>query len=166
MSDAAWLARHNDYVRAGILDIWFWHESLGPQRIVLEHGQIPWSAYAQSSGPQLGAPVAHRHTPDDVSCWRRPETLTVHFPPCSTDDISFYVAELSAYTLTSLGIELPARVKIDLRRARATVIEERAAIARLRSRRSSIERRFHAPSVPSAEWRAFPKHADAVNVPL
>jgi hypothetical protein len=42
LSDAAWLARHQDYAHAGITDIWIWHEQTWTPRVMFAHGQPGW----------------------------------------------------------------------------------------------------------------------------
>ena len=122
LPDAVWLDRHGDYAAAGIRDIWFWHDRLGPQRIMLEHGQVPWTLDAQAQ--ELGIPLAMQHTPSDPWWQGRPETLAVHHPPCPTDDILFRRLPLSQHTLTAEGLHLPSALQTELDHARADAAEK------------------------------------------
>ncbi len=112
LPDAVWLRRHHDYAALGIHDLWFWHARLGPQRIVLEHGKAPWTLDVPAR--ELGALLGQRHEPDERWWQQRPETLTLHHPPCPADDITIRRLPLSQYTLTAEGLLLPPALRVEL----------------------------------------------------
>ena len=42
ITDAEWLDRHEDYVRAGITDVWLWGPGIWIPRVVFRYGQPGW----------------------------------------------------------------------------------------------------------------------------
>ncbi len=40
ITDAEWIARHEDYVRAGITDVWLWHRRIEVPRVVFQYDQL------------------------------------------------------------------------------------------------------------------------------
>jgi hypothetical protein len=42
VSDTEWVARHEDYMRAGIVDVWLWHTGTWVPRVLFAAGQPDW----------------------------------------------------------------------------------------------------------------------------
>jgi hypothetical protein len=101
MTDHAWRARHHDYAREGIRDVWFWWPRVHFPHVVLDEGLPVWF-YAPSSGKvwtAFGQPHKRVHR------WWEAEDLAVfglHHPPCALDGL-----ERKALPLGDLGTSGP-----------------------------------------------------------
>jgi hypothetical protein len=103
LTDEAWLARHRDYARAGVLDVWLWHRRIGSPGIALDEPQCHWQLNEQLD--HVGVPVAEPHNhrdADDIG-------VAQHYPPCPGDDIRIIWCTWSQIQLSSVGLR-PSQV--------------------------------------------------------
>ena len=127
VSDAEWLARHRDYARAGIADVWLWHEATWVPRVLFDAGQPGW--ILDLGNDRLGllhaqpCPVTGASQPDPPGCGQ------VHWPPCCGDQLDTVWMPLASVQLTPGGISpLPtAAAEIARRAAKAAATVARAA---------------------------------------
>jgi Competence protein CoiA-like family len=103
MSDAEWIARHQDYAQAGITDLWLWHPDTRVPLVVFRHGQPGWrfDLEARKTGQIYARPgrAAARTLPQQAPC------QAVHWPPCPADELAVAWMPLGSVRLTPLGIE-------------------------------------------------------------
>ncbi|TWD81667.1 competence protein CoiA-like protein [Kribbella amoyensis] len=93
LTDAAWLARHRDYVAAGVVDVWLWHPATGVPHIVYSQELPGWTLDLTSS--RIG--VLYAEEPGQGSWW----------PPRPGDEISSLLAPISDFELGAAGLKLP-----------------------------------------------------------
>ena len=124
ITDAEWLDRHDDYARAGITDVWLWHERLTVPRIVYTRGQPGWLLGSELDRVGLchATPPAPEQVTDDSSCG------DVHWPPCLGDAIDVLWMPLAQAVLAGSSL-LPSPQA-------SRVLADRAATARARSQKS------------------------------
>jgi hypothetical protein len=114
ITDAEWLARHNDYVQAGITDVWLWHPQSWIPRVVFDRGQPGWRLDLTAS--RIG--LVHAQ-PAPVTGIRASETsrcIAVHWPPCPDDPLDTLWMPLAAAQLAAEGIEPSADAATELAR--------------------------------------------------
>ena len=114
ITDTEWVARHEDYVRAGITDVWLWHPRLQVPRVVFQYDQPSW--YLDLEVGKIGL---HHAQPDPATVRATSEPQgcgLVHSPPCPEDRLATLWMPLQSARLTWHGIELPAEVTAELAR--------------------------------------------------
>jgi Competence protein CoiA-like family len=112
--DAEWAARHEDYVRAGITDLWLWDRRIEVPRVVFQYDQPGWRFDLETG--ELGLHYAHPD-PAAVRAASEPrECGLVHSPPGPEDRLATLWMPLESARLTWHGIELPAEVTAELAR--------------------------------------------------
>jgi Competence protein CoiA-like family len=94
VSDAEWLARHQDYARAGIANVWLWHAATWIPRVMFDVGRPGW--ILDLDNDRLGllhaqphpAPGASPQGPAAVRCTghRAPVTSTTRYG-CRSDPL-------------------------------------------------------------------------------
>ncbi|MEV8312393.1 competence protein CoiA family protein [Streptomyces flavidovirens] len=155
MTDDAWRARHRDYVRAGVVDVWFWRPRVHFPHVVLDEGLPVWF-YTPSSGKvwtAFGQPHVRVHQ------WWKAQNLSVfgvHHPPCALDELERQALPLRELGLGRFGAVLPEHLQKALQESQRGAGEEaakqRESEARYARRmRSQEQRRVSAPG------RAGPK---------
>jgi hypothetical protein len=103
ITDAEWLARHDDYVRTGITDVWLWHPGTWVPRVMFDHGQPGWTLdiaagkigliYHQAAQAPVGMPG------------EAPPCRSVHWPPCPADPLDTLWMPLASAQLTPAGVK-------------------------------------------------------------
>ncbi|GAB3823138.1 competence protein CoiA family protein [Kribbella italica] len=93
LTDAAWLARHRDYVAAGVVDVWLWHPATGVPHIVYGQELPGWTLDLTSS--RIG--VLYAEEPGQRSWW----------PPRPGDKISSLLAPIGDFDLGAAGLKPP-----------------------------------------------------------
>lgn len=141
LTDAEWTARHDDYRRNGVIDVWLWHPDSPIPWVVLgeaEHPQQLWTfdPRVASATLMVGAPHHHRPFSTETDAAYRVQ----HLPPCTGDDLVPHEFPLSDLILTTEGIAVPEGLT---RRLAAEQEEER-----LRARAAEDER-AQARSLPN-----------------
>jgi hypothetical protein len=159
LSDAAWLARHQDYARAGITDIWLWHEQTWIPRVMFAHGQPGW--ILDQDHRKLGllyaypGPGARPQQPSPGGCGQ------MHWPPCPDDPTRTHWMPLQEARLTADGIQPSPQALTDLARQAAArarppspAAQARPAAARRTAPkaagpyRSTVDRSYGLPPEP------------------
>jgi hypothetical protein len=128
VSDAEWLARHQDYARTGITDVWLWHTATWVPRVMFDVGQPGW--ILDLDNDRLGLLHAQPRPASGVPEPGLPGCGEVHWPPCPGDQLSTLWMPLgSAQQLTPEGINLSpeAAAQIARQAAAARSTAERAA---------------------------------------
>ncbi len=155
ITDAEWLDRHEDYVRAGITDVWLWGPSVWIPRVVFRSGQPGWRFDLESG--KIALVYAHPD-PAVTAASAAPECVIVHFPPCPGDRLGLLPMPLASARLGPDGIEPPAEATAELTRRAAGVARElaarqaRAAAAR-RAREDLARPLARPPTIESADGR-------------
>ena len=149
ITDAEWLARHNDYVQAGITDVWLWHPQSWIPRVVFDRGQPGWRLDLTLS--RIG--LVHAQ-PAPVTSIRASETsrcIAVHWPPCPDDPLDTLWMPLAAAQLAAEGIEPSAEAAAELARQaeKATLRAEIAKQATLPGTRRTRAEQPLAVTVPA-----------------
>ena len=178
LSDAEWIARHEDYVRAGITDVWLWHTGTQVPRVVFRFGQPGWRFDLEVGTIGL---VHAQPDPAEASASRSAQCHAVHWPPCTPDRLATRWMPLASARLTPDGIEPSAETKAELDRLAATAARELAArraraAAASRARKNRNRAVSQRPLVGRADapreggqfprtheafrWDAFPPEAD------
>lgn len=102
ITDAEWLARHDDYVRTGITDVWLWHPSTWVPRVIFDCGQPGWRLNVAAG--KIGL-IYHRANQSPVNTpGEPPPCRTVHWPPCPADPLDTLWMPLASARLTPEGI--------------------------------------------------------------
>jgi hypothetical protein len=127
LADGVWMARHRDYVRQGICDVWLWRRGLYRPGILLDSKTDVW--WLDSDRGELGVPLGlpHRRLPG----WQNSPDLALlgrHYPPCLADDIEQHWFPLDEARLTHAGIELPGDIRDLLRREEQSLRAEAARV--------------------------------------
>jgi len=179
LSDAEWIARHEDYARAGITDLWLYHPDTRVPRVIFRHGQPGWRF---DLGARTLGLVHAQPSPADARTSPRPaQCRAVHWPPCPADQLATQWMPLASARLTPDGIKPSAQTTAELGRLAAIAARElaaeqnrAAAAARTRDERNRVvvlpptAGKDDAPSdgvqVPETHkafrWDAFPPEAD------
>ena len=126
VSDAEWLARHQDYAQAGIADVWLWHKATWIPRVIFDTGQPGW--ILDLDNDQLGlvhaqpGPVSGGPEPGPQGCGE------VHWPPCPGDKHDTLWMPLGSVPLTPEGISPSPEAAAEMaRRAAATTAAAKRA---------------------------------------
>ena len=127
ITDAEWLARHDDYVRVGITDVWLWHPQCWIPRVVFDRGQPAWRLDVAAG--RLGLVYAQPAPPTCLSAAGAPRCAAVHWPPCPDDRLATLWMPLAGGRLAAEGIEPSADAAAELAR-QAETAELRARTAR------------------------------------
>lgn len=152
MTDAAWRARHADYRRQGIVDVWFWRPGVHFPHVVLSEGLPVWF-YVPSKG---AAWTAFGRAHQKVHRWwevKDPAVFGLHHPPCALDDLERQAVPLGELNLDQHGAVLPPSLQQKLsdsqRGAREEATERRESAARYaRQLREAQQRREEADRHP------------------
>jgi hypothetical protein len=136
LTDREWSARHADYQRQGITDVWLWRPGTRPHWVVVDHGQSLWELDPDKERTYLLLGVAH----DRPSCWWTGEDLHLyaqHEPPCVGDTLLRRELALTTIGLTAGGLVTPDSVHREISDARTGVRDsaEQAQAARARHTR-------------------------------
>ncbi|GGU86992.1 hypothetical protein GCM10010211_61380 [Streptomyces albospinus] len=125
MTDDGWRARHRDYARAGIVDVWFWRPRVHFPHVVLDAGLPVWF-YTPSKGlawTAFGRPHTRPYR------WWEAENLSVfglHHPPCALDELERVSVPLGELGLDSGGAVLPEPLQNQLHDSQREAREEAA----------------------------------------
>lgn len=150
MTDDGWRARHRDYARQGIVDVWFWRPRVHFPHIVLDEGLPVWfySVSQRMAATSLGR--AHARTDQ---WWKTPDlsVFGLHHPPCPLDELERVTLPLGALGLGAGGATLPEDLRKRLlesqREAQQEAKQRQASEARhARALRESRERAARAPA--------------------
>lgn len=156
ITDAEWLDRHEDYVRAGITDVWLWGPGIWIPRIVFRYGQPGWRFDLQAG--KLALIYAYPDPAAVTAASTAPECAIVHSPPCPGDRLGLLPMPLASARLGPDGIEPSAEATAELTRLAAGVARElvarqaRAAAAR-RARENLARPLARPPIIESADAR-------------
>ncbi|WP_446459102.1 competence protein CoiA family protein [Streptomyces virginiae] len=106
MTDDGWRARHRDYARQGVVDVWFWRPRVHFPHVVLDEGLPVWfySVSKREAATSLGRPHARAHQ------WWQASDLSVfglHHPPCALDELERVTMPLAVLGLGPGGAVLP-----------------------------------------------------------
>ncbi|MGW6875863.1 competence protein CoiA family protein [Streptomyces xanthophaeus] len=106
MTDDGWRARHRDYARQGVVDVWFWRPRVHFPHVVLDEGLPVWfySVSKREAATSLGRPHSRAHQ------WWQASDLSVfglHHPPCALDELERVTMPLAALGLGPGGAVLP-----------------------------------------------------------
>ncbi|MFI1073215.1 competence protein CoiA family protein [Streptomyces puniciscabiei] len=123
MTDDGWRARHRDYARQGVVDVWFWRPRVHFPHIVLDEGLPVWfySVSKREAATSFGQPHARRHQ------WWQAGDLSVyglHHPPCALDELERVSMPLGALGLGPTGAVLPEDLQTRLRDSQREAREE------------------------------------------
>jgi hypothetical protein len=130
ITDAEWIARHEDYIRAGIIDMWLWHRRIEVPRVVFQYDQPGWRFDLETG--ELGLQYARPDPAAVRTASEPPECGLVHSPPCPEDRLATLWMPLESARLTWHGIELPAELTAELARLAEDVGRELAARSQAR----------------------------------
>jgi hypothetical protein len=149
ITDAEWLDRHEDYVRAGITDVWLWGPGVWIPRVVFRYGQSGWRFDLESGKIAL---VYARPDPAVVAAVpTAPECAIVHSPPCPGDRLGLLWMPLTSARLGPDGIEPSAEAAAGLARLAADAARElatrQARAAAVRRAREDLTRPPGGPPV-------------------
>ena len=122
ITDAEWLDRHKDYVRAGITDVWLWRPGLWIPRAVFRYGQLGWRFDLEAG--RIGLIYAHPDPAAVTAASTAPECAIVHAPPCPGDRLGLLRMPLASARLRPDGIEPSAETTAELTRLSAAVGRE------------------------------------------
>lgn len=134
LTDREWSARHTDYQRQGITDMWLWHPRTRPHLVVASHGQSLWELDPGEQRAYLLLGEAH----DRPSHWWTRKDLhlyALHEPPCVGDTLQRRNLPLSTIGLTADGLVIPDPVRRDIEQARIAIREAAQQIRTATSRR-------------------------------
>jgi hypothetical protein len=154
ITDAEWLDRHEDYVRAGITDVWLWGPGIWIPRVVFRYGQPGWRFDLEAG--RIGLIYAHPDPAAVTAASTAPECAIVHAPPCPGDRLGLLRMPLASARLRPDGIEPSAETTAELTRLAAAVGRElaarqaRAAAAR-RARENLVRPLGRPPVIESAD---------------
>jgi Competence protein CoiA-like family len=143
ITDAEWLDRHEDYVRAGITDVWLWGPGIWIPRVVFRYSQPGWRFDLEAG--KLALIYAHPDPAVVTAASTAPECAIVHSPPCPGDRLGFLPMPLASARLGPDGIEPPAEATAELARLAAGVARELAA----RQARAAAARRAREDRAPA-----------------
>lgn len=116
LSDAEWIARHEDYARAGITDLWLYHPDTRVPRVVFRHRQPGWRFDLKTG--TIG--LIHAQ-PSPADAWTSPhptQCRAVHWPPCPADQLATKWMPLASARLTPGGIEPSTQTTAELDQTR------------------------------------------------
>lgn len=137
ITDAEWLDRHEDYARAGIIDVWVWNPWTWVPRLLYTHGQQGWVLNLDKD--EIGFIYAQpRHMAGSPGRRHTGECGDVHWPPCPGDPQGTLWMPLRSMRLTAEGLELPVGAK--------TQIHQRVDLTR---NAQALRRRIEAPATAS-----------------
>jgi len=102
VTDAEWLARHHDYVQAGIVDVWLWYAATWVPRVVFEAGQPGWILDLEND--RLGMLYARPETPAGMQRSGEQGCGEVHWPPCWGDQLGIQWMSVNSAQLAPEGI--------------------------------------------------------------
>jgi hypothetical protein len=106
MTDDGWRVRHRDYIRQGVVDVWFWRPRVHFPHIVLDEGLPVWfySVSKREAATSLGQPHARRG-----QWWDVPDlsVFGLHHPPCPLDALERVSMPLTSLELGPTGAILP-----------------------------------------------------------
>ncbi|MGW5867095.1 competence protein CoiA family protein [Streptomyces sp. NPDC055239] len=105
MTDDGWRARHRDYARQGVVDVWFWRLRVHFPHVVLEAGLPVWfySVAKREAATSLGRPHPQVH-----QWWQAPylSVFGLHHPPCALDELERVTLPLGSLRLGAGGAVL------------------------------------------------------------
>ncbi len=149
MTDDGWRARHRDYARQGVVDVWFWRPRVHFPHIVLAEGLPVWfySVSKRAAATSLGRAHARVHQ------WWQVSDLSVfglHHPPCALDQLEQVSMPLGTLGLGRSGAVLPEELQNRLRESQREAREEaeRRRESQVRYDRSVRESRERAARAP------------------
>jgi len=122
LTDREWIARHADYQRQNITDIWLWRPGIRPHWVAVHHGQSMWEFDPVQERAYLLLGAAH----DRPARWWTALDLHLyaqHEPPCVGDILLRRELALSMIGLTADGLVIPDSVHHEIGEARTDVRE-------------------------------------------
>ncbi|MFE7045263.1 competence protein CoiA family protein [Streptomyces atratus] len=171
MTDDGWRARHRDYARQGVVDVWFWRPRVHFPHVVLDEGLPVWfySVSKREAATSLGQAHAREH-----QWWKAPDLslFGLHHPPCALDELERVTMPLDALGLGAGGAVLPQylhqRLLESQREAQQEATRRKDSEARhARAVRESQERAARAPApVPLPPVPAGSLRCEVCNRPL
>jgi|HubBroStandDraft_6_1064221.scaffolds.fasta_scaffold31399_3 Competence protein CoiA-like family len=156
ITDAEWLGCHEDYVRAGITDVWLWGPGVWIPRVAFRYGQPGWRFDSESR--KIALVYASPDPAAVTAASTAPECVIVHIPPCPGDRLGHLWIPLASARLGADGIEPSAEATAELTQRAADVVRElaarqaRAAAAR-RVRENLVRPLARPPVIESADPR-------------
>lgn len=132
LTDREWSARHADYQRQGITDVWLFPPRARTHWIVAAHGQALWELDPSEELTYLLLGAAH----DRPVGWWAGDNLHLyaqHVPPCAGDTLVRRELGLNAIGLTADGLVIPDSVQREINNDHAAV---RTAAERIRVKRA------------------------------
>ena len=112
-TDGEWLARHADYARAGVVDVWIWANHWWAD--VARRAEKPVWMF-DPAGQKLRTQVAEPHEHRGATAQAR-DVYRMHWPACPGDATRWPTFSLEDCTLDVDGIHPPAAFREELRRA-------------------------------------------------
>ena len=131
LSDAEWIARHEDYTGAGITDLWLYHPDTRVPRVVFRYRQPGWRFDLKT-----GAIGLIHAQPSPADAWTSPhptQCRAVHWPPCPADQLATKWRPLASWRLGHDGIQPSARTTAELDRLAAAADQKLAAAEQARA---------------------------------
>jgi len=131
LSDAEWIARHEDYARAGITDLRLYHPDTRVPRVVFRHRQSGWRFDLRTG--TIG--LIHAQ-PSPADAWTSPhptQCRAVHWPPCPADQLATKWMPLASARLGHEGIQPSAKRTAELDQLAAAADQELAAAEQARA---------------------------------
>jgi hypothetical protein len=122
MTDREWLARHADYQRQNVTDVWLWRRGIRPHWVAVHHGQSLWELDPVHERAYLLLGAAH----DRPTCWWAAQKLHLyaqHEPPCVGDILLRRELPLSTIGLTAHGLVIPESIHQEISEAHTSVRE-------------------------------------------
>jgi hypothetical protein len=101
ITDAEWIARHEDYAWARIADLWLWHPGIQVPRAVFRYDQHGWLLNLDTG--QVGLIYAQPDLGAVKAMLQAPGCCAVHWPPCPGDRLATLWMPLKSARLTRTG---------------------------------------------------------------
>jgi hypothetical protein len=120
LTDQEWSARHADYQRQGIIDVWLWRPGTRPHWVVIDRGQSLWELDPSKERAYLLLGAAH----DRLPSWWTEQDLHLyahHESPCVGDTLLRCELALRTIGLTADGLVTPDSVHREIDNSRAGV---------------------------------------------
>ncbi|MFG2236812.1 competence protein CoiA family protein [Streptomyces sp. NPDC048723] len=153
MTDDGWRARHRDYARQDVVDVWFWRPGVHFPHVVLDEGLPVWfySVSKREAATSLGRPHGQVH-----QWWQAPDLsmFGLHHPPCALDELERVAMPLGTLGLGPGGAVLPEDLQKRLLDSQLTMREEaerrkESEVRYARALQAARERAARAPAPES-----------------
>jgi hypothetical protein len=156
ITDAEWIARHEDYAWARITDLWLWHPGIQVPRAVFRYDQHGWLLNLEKG--QVGLIYAQPDLGVVRTASQTPGCCAVHSPPCPGDQLATLWMPLNSVRLTPHGIKLPAEITAELARMTEIFTRGLAAARQPHSAATSPDRRDQGPAIATSSDAAQKYH--------